>query len=161
MKPPIKSKYSTHVKSSEPPCTSSPPLVGEAEMAVTCLLEYSVCRTKQYQQLGHRSINQYNVSITSCYSPSMAWPHRWHAHSGLLTTPSFQHSHTMSPPSVGPTPMMGSLPASCHTRVQPLTGKDGSSGSHGKQRWGGPGQVGTWSLRSGLARGGPLTTVFN
>ena len=69
MKPPIKSKYSTHVTSSEPPCTSSPPLVGEAEMAVTCLLEYSVCRTKQYQQLGHRSINQYNVSITSCYSP--------------------------------------------------------------------------------------------
>ena len=101
------------------------------------------------------------LKLPSCYSPSMAWPHRWHAHSGLLTTPSFQHSHTMSPPSVGPTPMMGSLPASCHTRVQPLTGKDGSSGSHGKQRWGGPGQVGTWSLRSGLARGGPLTTVFN
>ena len=64
-----KSKYHTHMKSSEPPCVSSPPLVGETEMDVTCLLEYSGCRTKQCQQLGHRSLSQYNVFITSCYSP--------------------------------------------------------------------------------------------
>lgn len=75
-----------------------------------------------------------------------AMPHPWPGHTGGTPTlgcsppASFQHSHTMSPPSVGPTPMMGSLPTPCCTWVQPWTEKDGSSGSHGKQRWGGQGK---------------------